>query len=416
VDTPKFLWNASSSCDSNFNKKYSSQFPYYCGYYALDLTDTTLDHPVPQWKSIQLSNSDQGKYLDEPWSKVAIGRVKINGSERWVGFIGGGYSLQGRYNDDDDSTANKRGKGFFVIDLKDGTILWSYTKGNNSNMDYCLPAPPAIVDRDNDGFVDAAYIGDQGGNIWKFTFCSFGNTLCNTTNWVGSLFFEDAGQGGNRPIYTAPTVAKDANYIWVFWGTGDKTDPTSPSAQEKFIAIKDQNLNLTYRYNNLQNIGATGTYTSKDSNVYGWYFNFSGQGEKMLADPTIYGGAILFTTYTPGNGGEGNHCNDAGTGSLYALAMQTIAINGIIYEPGKGLFSESGTRSMALGTGIPSSPVLSGKPDRGATDLYVSTGGGGGQDTQIHTSSEFPTSPLTTLLQNVQPAASIISWRDRRVR
>ena len=44
---------------------------------------------------------------------------------------------------------------------------------------------PAIVDRDNDGFIDTAYVGDLAGNPWKFTFCPFDpdttkSKQCNT--------------------------------------------------------------------------------------------------------------------------------------------------------------------------------------------------------------------------------------------
>ena len=57
---------------------------------------------------------------------MAIGRVKINGNEKWVGFIGAGYNNDGDPN---------RGKGFFVVDLSNGNILWSYTRGNRRQYD-----------------------------------------------------------------------------------------------------------------------------------------------------------------------------------------------------------------------------------------------------------------------------------------
>ena len=90
-----------------------------------------------------------------------MGKVLIDGNETWVGFIGGGYS-----NDGD------KGKGFFVVRLTDGKVLWSFTKGDSLFMNYQLPASPAIVDTDNDGFIDTAYIGDLGGNMWRFKFCT----------------------------------------------------------------------------------------------------------------------------------------------------------------------------------------------------------------------------------------------------
>ncbi len=80
-------------------------------------------------------------------------------------------------------------------------------------MNYSMPASPAIVDTDNDGFIDTAYIGDLGGNMWRFKFCRYGDMPdCGisgeTTNWSGGLFF-DSSSGNIRPIYTMPAVAKD---------------------------------------------------------------------------------------------------------------------------------------------------------------------------------------------------------------
>jgi Tfp pilus tip-associated adhesin PilY1 len=56
----------------------------------------------------------------------------------------------------------KKGKGFYVIDLADGSVLWSYTNSNDSSMQYSFPAHPGIVDYDSDGYIDTAYIGDHG--------------------------------------------------------------------------------------------------------------------------------------------------------------------------------------------------------------------------------------------------------------
>ena len=59
-----------------------------------------------------------------------------------------------------------------------------------------MPAAPAIVDTDNDGFVDTAYLGDIGGHMWRFKFCKKADgDSCTTSNWTGSRFFR-----GNRFI------------------------------------------------------------------------------------------------------------------------------------------------------------------------------------------------------------------------
>ncbi len=176
------LWSSSSSCDANFRNVFSSTYPHYCGYYALDITDTYS--PGYKWRIGP--SASQAPYLGDPWSKMMVHRVKIGGNEKWVGFIGGGNNLSSCTVADCDL----RGKGFFVVSLTDGSVLWSYTKADNSNMGYALPGTAAIVDSDNDGFIDIAYIGDLGGNIWRMKFCTAADgSSCTTSSWSGSKFF-----------------------------------------------------------------------------------------------------------------------------------------------------------------------------------------------------------------------------------
>ena len=35
-------------------------------------------------------------------------------------------------------------------------------------MCFAIPATPAVFDLDNDGFADVIYVGDLGGNVWKW--------------------------------------------------------------------------------------------------------------------------------------------------------------------------------------------------------------------------------------------------------
>jgi type IV pilus assembly protein PilY1 len=90
---------------------------------------------------------------------MMVSRVKVGGEEKWVGFIGGGHN----YSSCTGIGCDSRGKGFFIIDLSNGNVLWSYTMANNTNLSYAMPGTAAIVVSDNDGFVDIVYMGDLGG-------------------------------------------------------------------------------------------------------------------------------------------------------------------------------------------------------------------------------------------------------------
>ncbi len=391
------LWSSSSSCDSGFSGAYSSTYQYYCGYYCLDL-NTNLNgspNPVMQWTPSSPSarvglgfTAAQAPYMGAPWSKMMVGRVKIGGNERWVGFIGGGVYAAG---------ASHSGKGFFVVDLYDGSILWSYTRADNSILDYPMPAAPAIVDTDNDGFVDTAYIGDLGSNMWRFKFClNAGGDSCGTANWTGGRLFEASSASGNRPIYTSAAVAMGGS-LWVYWGTGDKTDPTNASAQEKFIGLKDDDRSTTRTIADIENVDGSGDVYDAPGK-YGYYINFSGHGEKMLADPTVFGGVVYFTTFTPPAGN--NPCEQGGAAKLYGLS----------YQSGAGALPTSGApRSMDIGTGIASAPVLSMKPSGSGTtpDLYITTSGGGGTGSQTRRVDIDPPGAANR--------TNMLYWRDRRV-
>ncbi|MDQ5987672.1 MAG: hypothetical protein CSYNP_03417 [Syntrophus sp. SKADARSKE-3] len=359
-----YAWSSSTSCDTGLNATYSTTYPYYCGYWAFDLNNSLS--PAYLWRLTP--TAAQAPYVGDPWNKMMTGRVRISvggaEQEKWVGFIGAGY------NGSDCSGGggcDTGGKGFFVVDLTNGTILWSYTIATDNTMNYSLPATAAIVDTDNDGFIDTAYIGDLGGNMWRFKFCrSVDMPSCTTANWTGGKFY--ASSSGNiRPIYTSPAVAKDTSgNLWVYWGTGDKTDPTASNAQERFFGVKDDR-STTYGFNSLQNITtAAGTYDPTSSTNVGYAINLAGSGQKMLADPTVFGGVVYFTTYTPPSGN--NPCEQGGAAALFAIKTTT----------GAGALADS-ARSMSLGSGIPSAPVMSLKPGTGTTpDLFVTTSGGGG--------------------------------------
>jgi hypothetical protein len=432
------LWSSSSSCDSGFNPSYTSTatgtpptgpYQYYCGYYCLDVTSSLA--PTYNWR-LGLSSA-QAPYMGAPWSKPAIGRVLVGGNEKWVAFIGGGVLAPGGADS---------GKGVFVIDLVDGSVLWSYTKANNANLDYPMPAPPYIFDTDNDGFIDTVYLGDLGSNMWRFKLCLKANgSSCGTSSWSGGRLLEANSLSGNRPIYTSATVAKDSSSnVWIYWGTGDKTDPTNPSAQEKFFALKDNDRTSTRTISDLENITST-TAIYSDSTKYGYFINMAGQGEKILAEPTVFGGVVYFTTFTPAVGND--PCSQGGTGKLYGINYTTGA--GALVIPGS---TATPLRSIDVGTGIPSAPVISLKPDTAASaaaaaaayaaayaaaiatgasadaaaaagaaaaaalsgtipDLYITTSGGGVIGAQ--------TQRVGIVMQPLANRANMLFWRDRRI-
>ena len=451
-----YLWSPSSTCYSTsaFSSTYSATTPYYCGLYALNVTNVAANSPTYMWHL--MPTSAQAQYLGEAWSKAQVGRIKINGNEKWVAFVGGGYNGSSCLSaDGTTSTActtpatGSAGKGFFVVDLRDGTILWSFTYGSTATsttspyMQFSAPASPYPVDLDNDGFIDTVYMGDLGGNMWRFRLCakdaacsSCGRTSytaspctsCGTSSWTGSRLFSstdiERGSGLGTPvnthkqIFTSATATKDTlGNVWVYWGTGEVNDPTSKpadtsSTKNRIYGIRedldpvsvDGDDLFTHTYYTTDLINVTTPTTSLC--VRGWYINLSSStltrpdgttvssplGEKMISDPTIFGGTVYFATYVP-NQATGSSCGLSGDSFLYKINYLCPTSAGNI-------------TNQYIGHGEASSVLVSYRPGYTAADIYITASGGAGTAALTQDVGQAPkTSSMTNILY----------WKDRRL-
>jgi type IV pilus assembly protein PilY1 len=363
-------------------------------YYALDITDPT--NPQYLWSFTDTK-------MGETWSIPAVGKVKMaDGTTKFVGFIGGGYNTPQN---------NASGKAVFAINLADGTKLWEYYNATGSSddrqyMNFSIPGDASAIDLSNDGFIDKVYIGDVGGQLWKFD-TSAAATLSSglVNNWVGKRMFTAPLTGTNPPatgeyypaqaIYGAPIPAlDDLGNVWVYFGTGDRNHPNNNSTN-RFYGIKD-NVGMTngspLTESSLSNV------TSADATAsQGWYFTLA-SNEKVLAAADVFNRVVFFSTFTPTSVVA---CDTGGgTAKLYAVQMLT-GYGAIDFATGYALTSTSSSqaRSTTIGTGIPSSPIMV-VTDTGTT---VTT-----NVTSLTTSNQFPSNP--------GPAPSnmkrILYWRE----
>jgi type IV pilus assembly protein PilY1 len=363
-------------------------------YYALDITDTT--NPSYLWK---FTDSKIG----ETWSDAAIGKVRISGGgEKWVAFVGGGY---------DTPNNNATGKILYVIDLNDGTKLWEYYNATGSTddrqyMNFSLAAAPAIVDLDNDGYIDHVYIGDVGGQMWKFD-VSAAATIDSglVTNWTGKRIFAAASSQTNPPaageyyptqgIYGMPALAYDASgNFWVFVGTGDRNHPMN-TGTNRMYGFKDTPSNMT-NGTALTESSLTNMTTGTGTISAGWYIILSST-EKILASAEVFNSVVLFTTFTPNNTVT---CGAAGgTAKFYSVNMTTgdAALNNATGEP-LAAGQSAASAAMSIGTGIPSKPII------------VMTGSGVSATSwalQCTTDQQCSSAPL-----GGGPKATVVGWRE----
>ncbi len=121
----------------------------------------------------------------------------------------------------------------------------------------------------------------------------------------------------------------------------------------------------------------------------------AGNGEKVLAEPVVFGGVAYFTSYIPTTGGD--VCQQSlGTAHLYALGYLTAASA-----------TGTGNRSIQVGYGIPTAPIVSFRPGGAAADLYVTV------SSATYTSTKTVKTSLTPPMPSNR--SNMLFWRDRRV-
>jgi type IV pilus assembly protein PilY1 len=378
-------------------------------YVALDITT----HDAPSWLySIEptiLSNGpdpDTYEMLGQSWSRPQVATVATNVTITETGtppscsvtldtnvtdvfLMCGGYDS----NQDQDTPAGTDavGRALFAVRVVDGQLL----SGLNINaVDHgSLGMTHSIldvsgIDHDGDGIASRIYAGDLGGNIFALRddetmfFCN--DTVSESVvdgSWTSQkLFSASVVDGVQRKIFYAPDVVGEDYGEMIFFGTGDRSDPSETGVVNRFYAIKNdwsitEPLDETDLVDVTDDLIQLGTeaqklavQTSLESSS-GWFIRLENPGEKVVASPRVYGGVIYFTTYTPdaGGGGGDDPCAAStvrGVGRLYALDYKTgasvSAFSSEVEYDGDGNAVALGKkdRVISVGTAIPSAPVI----------------------------------------------------------
>lgn len=233
--------------------------------------------------------------------------VKLNNG-KWGAIFGNGYNSSGTGQ----ST-------LFIVDIQTGALIKKISTGAGSVATPNALATPVSVDLDGDFVADVVYAGDLLGNMWKFDISDV-----NPVNWnVAYKLFQ-----ASQPITTAADVGdhpKGGNFV--FFGTGkylEATDISSVSVNTVY-GIWDNGAAVS---GNLvqQNVTSTITvsgdpYRTASNNSIdwssnqGWYLNLPTGGERLVSNPVLHGGRIIFTSIIPSNA----ICSAGGTSWLNEL-------------------------------------------------------------------------------------------------
>ena len=358
-------------------------------YYALDVTNRAA--PKLKWKI----NGGSGDFTDlgQTWARPIPGKLNIDGVATDVLYITGGYD---EANDDETTrsgTADSIGNAIYIVDANTGQRLWSVGSRSGhtltkSEMTHAIPASAAVYDVNSDGYDDGLFVGDVGGQVWRFDFVQ-GQPIASLA--TGGVIAK-LGLGGetsaanNRRFYHSPDVALTdlggSKKLVVTIGSGSRPSPLSEVVNDRFYALfqdavfgapvsyvpllegDDPSTGATETsdlYDATANLLQTGSSNeilieqSKLSLAQGWYIDLTRSGEKVLSTPLSFRGTVSFTTYEPTNI-SGSCIAKAGTSRVYLMALADATATEVWGEVNG---TEVPQRSYALDTpSIVEEPVI----------------------------------------------------------
>ncbi|KZX57931.1 hypothetical protein A3709_20110 [Halioglobus sp. HI00S01] len=386
--------------------------------YALDATNRSS--PKFMWQINGGSTTGFGE-LGETWSAPVKGRITLAGnsgeSVRDVLFFGGGYDpAKDSYLVKEEDTI---GRAFYIVDAVTGELIFSAGPTGSgatkefAEMKYSIPAQLSVVDADSDGIDDIIFVGDTGGQVWRF------DVARNTTAAAmvqGGVIADvstdgDTNVANNRMFFHSPDVAlieRDGKRtLAISIGSGKRPNPLGTSITDRFYVlfegavfgppasyVKRIESDLFDTTENLIQQGTaaeSATAAAALDAAGGYYFNLPRAGEKVLSTPLTFRDTITFTTYSPS--AVADSCiPKAGTSFVYQVNILDGSPVNPTWDTVDGF--DKADRAFALDT-----PAIIDEP------VIICTGAG----CDLFTGAEKP--PIQTL-----SSGSIIKsfWREDR--
>ena len=206
--------------------------------------------------------------MGETWSRPAIGRIHVITDEgpptlyadRYVAIFGGGFDPS--FTAGDDVVAKlPRGRAFYIVDIETGKLLYKTTEGVAGDggtgtpptaIPFApMPASVGVIDFDDDGYLDTAYIGDVNGNMWRIDLrpdADLEQGVVDSgsgqiTGYAPYLLYNGCGTAlgsgpcsNLQPIFYEPSIVFMGGSInpptlGIGFGTGNRAELTRPNVQ-----------------------------------------------------------------------------------------------------------------------------------------------------------------------------------------
>ena len=292
-------------------------------YYALDVTDRSA--PSVLWTV--KGGSGSFTELGQTWSDPVRHRVRIGDTVEDVVFFSGGYDPQ--QDNVEGRTPDSMWRAVYMVDAETGALLWwagneaSSANTKVSGMDYSIPATPALVDVNGDGLADQLYVGDMGGQVFRFDFNQGADADSFATGGViANLAGNDASS--NRRFYHSPdisgTLQNGRRYLNLAIGSGYQAHPLDKDIDDRFYKLTIDSVSVpindkgevsytTLTESDLMDVTDNLIQQGTDDQIEaaetslasadGWYIRLTRNGEKVLSSSTTLRGDVYFTTFEP---------------------------------------------------------------------------------------------------------------------
>jgi hypothetical protein len=390
-------------------------------YLALDVTDpkAASGDPHGPYPKLLWEFSDAAELQGRTWERPVLTRVKLKAGvagdfcgeadrdgadspasdgdcrETWVAIFGGGYREQGDpgltasfIGSPSDPNWHPDSRSIYMLELATGQVLaravFTATDPELQHMLYAIPSAPAVADLNADGFADVVYIGDLGGQLWKWDISAVGQRsgatgLVGTSSWpVGRIFIAEAGSNQHlRQIFYPPSLSRVNGRLTLAFGTGERTalgyDSSAGVDENHFYVLRDDHPTGAGAFpkppHETDQLTRVEDSTLRDSSTgdLGFYVP-AADDEKFVTESTAFQGYIVTLGYDPDLEGAPSVCEKGGSAILHVFSL----------ADGSGYFSDAAAtqsgRSLRMGSGLPTSPRISHLGETAHIVVQTSTG------------------------------------------
>jgi len=319
-------------------------------YYALDISNPD----VPKLKWVIEGGTGDFTELGQTWSKPVKTKIRSGVTEKDVLIFAAGYDAGNDVKDLRD-TSDTMGRGIFIVDATTGERIAYEAPITNTDLQYAIPSDIRAIDINLDSYIDYIFVGDLGGQLWRFDLNNDNSGVIDTALTGGVI----ADLGGNdnknfRRFFYEPDVSllnggDIGEFLNIAIGSGVRNNPLNQTVEDRLYVVRDHSVfgppvnadgDITYTKlteNDLFDATLLSGSTDTTGKIFdGWLIKLPDSGEKVLSKAVTINGQVLYTSYLPGASAIGSCGLSLGSGRVYAVSA-TYA------DPVSDLFESSDT-------------------------------------------------------------------------